>query len=193
MPYPSEHSCRLADPSGFDKDTFRRKKSGNVSLIMAKKPGKDTMELQAIRYPIGDWDEKAARESCQEKGGTFEPASKEEKMKEISAEELIGLAEQNPELSDFQLVEKALGEGQGVGGPKQGVGGVGMCYCSNCDKEFPHERGTPCSETPCPECGAMMGPVLEEETKFQIKSVDFEVLLVLGEKSWRLGKKWDGS
>lgn len=108
MPYPNEHACRLADPSGFKKDTFRRKKSGKVSLILAKKPGSDTMTLQSIRYPISDWSEKAARSSCKERGGAFEAASKEEKIAEISAEELLELAEQNPELADYELVRKAL-------------------------------------------------------------------------------------
>lgn len=109
-PFPNEHACRIHNPGGYQEDSFRRKKSGKLSLILAKKPGKDTMEVQSFRYPISDWDEDAAREHCKEQGGTFEPASKEEKMVEISAEELIELAERNPELSDYKLVEKALGE-----------------------------------------------------------------------------------
>lgn len=114
MPFPNEHACRLLDPGGFRKDTFRRKKSGKVSLIMAKKPGSDTMTLQSIRYPISDWTEKAAKASCKKKGGAFEAASKEEKIVEISAEELLELAEQNPELADYELIEKALGEQEEV-------------------------------------------------------------------------------
>ncbi len=106
MPFPNEHSCRMASPRSFQKDSFRRKKSGKLSLVLAKKPGSDTMEVQAFRYSIGDWEEKAAKEHCAEQGGAFEAALKEEKMKEISAEEILELAEQNPELTDFQLVEK---------------------------------------------------------------------------------------
>lgn len=151
MPFPNEHSCRLADPGGFKKDTFRRKKSGKVSLIMAKKPGSDTMTLQSIRYPTSDWSEKAAKDSCKEKGGAFEATSKEEKMQEISAGELLELAERNPELADYELVRKAL-DAQMVEGE---------------EKE------------------AEMGDVA---AKFHtIMSDDGEVLLVLGEKGWKLG------
>ena len=236
MPFPNEHSCRLASPGSFRKDSFRRKKSGKVSLVMAKRPGSDTMELQSIRYPIADWSEGDARESCKEKGGTFEPAAPKEKsvdttvkdylvsrihqsftvaadqlyglgiikeqderiaissvigdaltlftkqfdekvenkvipadtitqmmeqgwmdkMKEISAEEIILLAEQHPNLSDYQLVEKALGKGQGVGDPKQGVGGTDVCVCPKCGYEIVHGRGTPCAEMECPECGVAL-------------------------------------
>ena len=177
-----------------------------------------------------------------------------DKMKEISAEEILELAEQNPELSDFQLVEKALGEGQGIGGPKQGVGGADICICPKCDYEIEHKRGTPYAEMKCPKCGAALtgkgekavgqgrgvggerqgegegegaprvcvcpecgekvdherdvpcaevkcpkcGTVMEgweaaeteEELKFHtIVSEDGQVSLVLGEKSWELGKK----
>ncbi len=234
MPFPSEHACRLHSPGIYQKESFRRKKSGKTGLILAKKPGSDKMELQSIRYPIADWDEKVARESCQEKGGTFESAAPKEKssatlkgllesrihqsftviadklyglgmlnqeeriaissaigdgleefsskfdelvgdkpissdimeqivgqgwmdkMKEIDANEIIELAEQNSELSDYQLVEKALGEGQGVGAPGQGVGGVDVCVCPKCSEKVDHERGAPCTEVECPKCGAAM-------------------------------------
>lgn len=150
-PFPNEHACRLLDPGGFKKGTFRRKKSGKVSLILAKKPGSDTMTLQSIRYPISDWSEKAAKASCKEKGGAFEAATKEEKVAEISAEELLELAEQNPKLADYQLIEKALG--------------VQMAMIE--EKEA--EEG-------------------DTAIKFHtITSGAGEVLLVLGEKGWKLG------
>ena len=38
---------------------------------------------------------------------------------------------------------------------------IDECYCEKCDKSFPHERGVPCSETKCPDCGNMMKPKLE--------------------------------
>lgn len=39
-----------------------------------------------------------------------------------------------------------VGRGQGIGGSKN-------CYCPNCKKEFPHQRGVPCIHRDCPECG----------------------------------------
>lgn len=51
---------------------------------------------------------------------------------------------------------KALGEGRGVGGPKQGIGGAAYCVCPKCGKEIRHKRGTPCTELRCPKCGASM-------------------------------------
>jgi len=40
--------------------------------------------------------------------------------------------------------------------------GVDMCVCPECGYEMEHERGVPCSRTECPECGATMGPEVEE-------------------------------
>jgi len=47
--------------------------------------------------------------------------------------------------------------------PLIGKNGIDKCYCEECGKTFSHERGVPCSETKCPECGAMMKPVTGEE------------------------------
>jgi len=52
--------------------------------------------------------------------------------------------------------KKELGEGQGVDGPRQGVGGTDTCACPKCGHEVEHERGTPCAENTCPKCGAAM-------------------------------------
>ncbi len=51
-------------------------------------------------------------------------------------------------------VKKARGEGQGVGGPKQGDGGADYCVCPKCDYKVKHEKGKPCGT--CPKCGAKM-------------------------------------
>jgi len=50
----------------------------------------------------------------------------------------------------------ATGEGQGVGGPRQGTGGTDTCVCPKCGATAEHERGTPCAEKACPKCGAAM-------------------------------------
>lgn len=49
------------------------------------------------------------------------------------------------------------GQGQGrgrMGGTAQGTGG--SCVCPKCGTTLPHGRGKPCTQTPCPSCGAMM-------------------------------------
>lgn len=51
---------------------------------------------------------------------------------------------------------KAIGDGQGVDGPRQGVGGTDVCTCPKCDYETKHERGVPCAEVKCPKCGATL-------------------------------------
>jgi hypothetical protein len=32
----------------------------------------------------------------------------------------------------------------------------GECVCPSCGKRTPHERGVPCTEVSCPECGTAM-------------------------------------
>lgn len=45
--------------------------------------------------------------------------------------------------------------GQGQGGPF--VGGVGgNCICPNCGHREPHQRGIPCVQVKCPQCGTEM-------------------------------------
>ena len=51
---------------------------------------------------------------------------------------------------------KERGEGQGVGGDRQGDGGADKCVCPECGATAEHEKGTPCTDVNCPECGAAM-------------------------------------
>jgi len=55
-------------------------------------------------------------------------------------------------------VEQAMerGQGQGVGGPRQGDGGAGQCKCPKCGETIPHNRGTPCTQIKCPSCNTPM-------------------------------------
>jgi hypothetical protein len=53
-------------------------------------------------------------------------------------------------------LEKARGEGQGVGGERQGDGGADQCVCPKCGATVKHEKGVPCNEQKCPKCGAAM-------------------------------------
>lgn len=49
-----------------------------------------------------------------------------------------------------------LGEGMGVGGPAQQIGGTNACVCPSCGHEVPHVRGKPCTTRKCPKCGTKM-------------------------------------
>ena len=94
-PYPNEHSCRLVDPSKFQKDSFRRVKRDHegkeYGIIMGKLIGEDTMTEEAYRYNIEIWKEAEAKKHCKDHNGTFEPAAKKEEIieekKEVKKEE----------------------------------------------------------------------------------------------------------
>jgi hypothetical protein len=77
-PYASEHSCRVADPGDFQKDSFRRStkkiKGKPVGMIFARKPGSSKATLQSIRFPTKHWTAEEARKHCE---GTFEAAKAE--------------------------------------------------------------------------------------------------------------------
>ena len=81
-PFISEFSCRISDPGGFVKSSFRRiereKDGKKFSIIIAKRPGKDTTEAQAFRYPVSDWTKQEAQGHCGRQGGTFEDIKREE-------------------------------------------------------------------------------------------------------------------
>ena len=58
---------------------------------------------------------------------------------------------------------KGGGQGQGRGGHGHGrmggplaAGDGGTCVCPKCGHREPHERGTPCAQSKCPQCGAAM-------------------------------------
>jgi len=51
-----------------------------------------------------------------------------------------------------------VGRGQGpgrMGGP-QAAGPGGDCVCPNCGYREPHQRGVPCYQKKCPQCGTRM-------------------------------------
>jgi len=55
---------------------------------------------------------------------------------------------------------RGQGGGQGGGRGRKGgplAGGVGgYCVCPNCGHREPHERGVPCIQVKCPQCGTGM-------------------------------------
>lgn len=51
-----------------------------------------------------------------------------------------------------EVTGQAPGEGKGVGGPDQGIGGTDTCVCPECGHKTEHIRGQPCADMTCPEC-----------------------------------------
>lgn len=47
------------------------------------------------------------------------------------------------------------GRGRGSGG-SFGGGPGGFCVCPACGQKVQHQRGVPCFEIKCPDCGTMM-------------------------------------
>ena len=77
-PFPSEHSCRLRDPKGFQPNSFRRIKRDHegkeYSVIMGRLQNETTMTEQAYRYNRDIWTAPNAGKHCKDHKGTFEPA-----------------------------------------------------------------------------------------------------------------------
>ena len=63
------------------------------------------------------------------------------------------------------VMDAEPGQGQGVGKPRQQQGGREWCYCEKCDKLVKHERGVPCVEMECPDCGQALIPAPTEKLK----------------------------
>jgi hypothetical protein len=81
-PYPNEHSCRLKDLEKLNiVGSGEREHNGKSYRVIFGKP-KDKPEAgsveQAYRYPVKTWSEAEARKHCQDHGGNFEPALREE-------------------------------------------------------------------------------------------------------------------
>lgn len=82
MPYPSEHACRLREPSDFQDNSFKRvngerKHNGKAyDVIFGKLKTDGSWAEQAYRYPKDSWKVDDARAHCtSHKGKSFEPAS----------------------------------------------------------------------------------------------------------------------
>ena len=71
-----------------------------------------------------------------------------------------------------EKAEKALGEGRGVGGARQGIGGADLCVCPECGYEAKHKRNVPCAEIKCPECGTVMAGKATKSAMFKIMKID---------------------
>ncbi len=81
MPFPNFHTCRLKDPSIFDK--FRIIAQGRVQAVVGRLKDGGAWVAQSIRYPIEEWTEGEAKKSCDDRDGIrFEPASGARKLTE---------------------------------------------------------------------------------------------------------------
>jgi hypothetical protein len=65
----------------------------------------------------------------------------------------------------------ALGDGRGVGGPRQGIGGADVCVCPECGHTQKHEKGTPCASIKCEKCGSPMRGAKDEPQQFRKESL----------------------
>jgi len=77
-PYPSEHACRINEPSKFSK--FRRQNGARehdgkkYDVIYGQVKGSDKWDEQAYRYPKAGWSAEAAAAHCKSHEGSFEAA-----------------------------------------------------------------------------------------------------------------------
>jgi len=115
MPYPNEHSCRLADPGQFDR--FARKngeqehEGKKIDVVYGVKDGKS--EIQALRYDKSTWTADAAHSHCQSRDGSFEAASEEkESMTEVIKHEddkwVLYSSDGSKKLGEFDSEEDAI-------------------------------------------------------------------------------------
>jgi hypothetical protein len=51
---------------------------------------------------------------------------------------------------------RRAGDGPGESGSGQGTGMADFCLCPACGAKAPHERGIPCNQVTCPQCGKPM-------------------------------------
>jgi len=112
MPYPNEHACRLSDPRRYER--LRRKncadKTGERCIDIIYGIENESVERQALRFPISAWPEQEAREYCKAEGGQFDPAAKENDMKTTEARKAIYAREHD--VLSFPVELRNAGEGE---------------------------------------------------------------------------------
>lgn len=110
MPYPNEHACRLKDPNQFER--LRRstcaEQSNDRCIDVIYGITNGATERQALRFRKDTWDEDDAREYCQNAGGSFEPAAKENAMK--TAEERKAVHGRKHDILSFPVELRNEGE-----------------------------------------------------------------------------------
>lgn len=82
------------------------------------------------------------------------------------------------------FIGNARGEGKGVGGPAQGDGGTDTCICPDCGATATHDRGTPCVDMTCSECGSKMeGKPTDNLKGNEMKKDELIAALIANEKT----------
>jgi len=76
------------------------------------------------------------------------------------------------------------GDGQGQGNNPQNAGGIDYCYCTKCNYKVKHDRGKPCNEMKCPECGAEMTGVKPKE-KMKLETVNIGDVEIFEVGKWK--------
>jgi len=149
-PYPNEHSCRLQDPSKFDKfrrDNGARDHNGKkYDVIYGHEKDNDKWVDQAYRYPKGEWSADAAKTHCQDHGGSFEAASKEAPIEELKG---VLPFEANPKAPEGEAwdagaeVKKAEGDGTKLKAMHAWVDSSADGYDANERRwyKLPHQKG----------------------------------------------------
>jgi hypothetical protein len=118
-PYPNEHACRLRDPETLDiVGSGERKHDGKTYRVIFGKPKGKPQEgsvEQAYRYPVETWSEAEARNHCEAREGSFEPATKDtgeqieqgEKQKESEREKLYREVKER-EKKDYESADRLI-------------------------------------------------------------------------------------
>lgn len=109
MPYPNEHSCRLADPGQFVRCRRNNDVDPNV-IVCWRKDG--SSEPQAFRYPKDKWSVERARAHCSEHKGTFEPASESASSKTDEVAVLLQRSMPTPHAGEEQreYIERCMSD-----------------------------------------------------------------------------------
>ena len=114
------------------------------------KPNKDETQKDFISRCMGNPIMDKEFPDKEQRSAVCYTAWREKKMSEETLSKSFGGA--------LEEIEQELerGQGQGVGGPRQGDGGADTCVCPKCGATAPHQRGVPCVEQKCPKCGSSM-------------------------------------
>lgn len=110
MPFKTEHSARVKDPSLFVKDSFRRKNiSIGIDIIVGKLKSKPTggMVVQSYRFDASKFTSQEAKDWMKQKGEKYILFEKAEPKKASSAEE-TKVEIKEPKLEDFTKIKEDL-------------------------------------------------------------------------------------
>lgn len=83
-PYPNEHAARIADPDEFEPESFRRKSiAPGITLIVARRKGKSSLEGQAYRFDKNRFTEAEAKKWLKEHGVEYKVFEKAQETQNV--------------------------------------------------------------------------------------------------------------